>query len=103
MSTSRRYLLAGIVWTLMQVAVQVLYNSAVETEEQLVERAFSALAEWKTIVLITLRILGQLAMTVVEMAVLLNYCTQCEMIIIYLRGVALRLREKRITMREGMH
>ncbi|XP_077502867.1 uncharacterized protein LOC144113582 isoform X2 [Amblyomma americanum] len=100
---TRRYLLAGIVWTLMQVAVQVLYNSAVETEEQLVERAFSALAEWKTIVLITLRILGQLAMTVVEMAVLLNYCTQCEMIIIYLRGVALRLREKRITMREGMH
>ncbi|KAH9362412.1 hypothetical protein HPB48_020178 [Haemaphysalis longicornis] len=53
--------------------------------------------------LITLRILGQLVMTLVEMAVLLNYCTQCEMIITYLRGVALRLREKRITIREGMH
>ncbi|XP_065294184.1 uncharacterized protein [Dermacentor albipictus] len=100
---TRRFLLAGIVWTVMQTAVQILYNLAVETEEQLVERAFSKLAEWKTMVLITIRILGQLAMTLVEMAVVLNYCTQCEMIIIYLRGVALRLREKRITIREGMH
>ncbi|KAH6944756.1 hypothetical protein HPB50_004928 [Hyalomma asiaticum] len=100
---TRRFLLAGIVWTLMQIAVQILYNLAVETEEQLVERAFSKLPEWVTVVLITLRIMGQLAMTLVEMAVVLNYCTQCEMIIIYLRGVALRLREKRITIREGMH
>ncbi|KAL1426248.1 hypothetical protein MTO96_018307 [Rhipicephalus appendiculatus] len=100
---TRRFLLAGIVWTLMQIGVQILYNLAVETEEQLVERAFSKLPEWETVMLITLRIMGQLAMTLVEMAVVLNYCTQCEMIIIYLRGVALRLREKRITIREGMH
>ncbi|XP_049525457.1 uncharacterized protein LOC119445794 isoform X2 [Dermacentor silvarum] len=102
-TVTRRFLLAGVVWTLMQIAVQILYNLALETEEQLMERAFSKLPEWKTMVLITLRILGQLAMILVEMAVVLNYCTQCEMIIIYLRGVALRLREKRITIREGMH
>ncbi|KAH8020101.1 hypothetical protein HPB51_024488 [Rhipicephalus microplus] len=100
---TRRFLLAGIVWTLMQIGVQVLYNLAVETEEQLVERAFSKLPQWETVTLIAVRIMGQLAMTLVEMAVVLNYCTQCEMIIIYLRGVALRLREKRITIREGMH
>lgn len=102
---TRRFLLAGIVWTLLQIAVQVLYNTAVESEEKLVERAFatSTLPGWKMLSLITLRILGQLVMTLVEMAVLLNYCTQCEMIITYLRGVALRLREKRITIREGMH
>lgn len=102
---TRRFLLAGIVWTLLQIAVQVLYNTAVESEGKLVERAFatSTLPGWKMLSLIALRILGQLVMTIVEMAVLLNYCTQCEMIITYLRGVALRLREKRITIREGMH
>ncbi|XP_040079402.2 uncharacterized protein LOC8030682, partial [Ixodes scapularis] len=102
-TVTRRFLAAAILWTFMQIAVQALYNAALETEAQLLHRAFNDLSEWNTLLLVGLRMLGQLVMTVVEMAVLLNYCTQCEMIIIYLRGVALRLREKRITLREGMH
>lgn len=102
-SITRKFLTAAILWTGLQIVVQVLYNLALEPEKAMLDRTFATIPMMATYVLIALRVVGQLVMTLVEMAVVLSYCTQGEMIIIYIRGITVRLREKRINIREAMH
>ncbi|XP_064466729.1 uncharacterized protein LOC135377910 isoform X3 [Ornithodoros turicata] len=102
-SITRKFLMAAVLWAGLQVIVQVLYNLALESEIALLRRTFVKVGTVDTYLLSAVRVFGQLVMTTVEMAVILNYCTQSEMIIIYIKGITLRLREKRITIREVMH
>jgi hypothetical protein len=51
-------------------------------------------------VLLILMMVGFLAMDVVYVAVVLNYCTQCQLIIFFIRGLNERIEEKSISLHQ---
>lgn len=53
-------------------------------------------------VLFGIMFLGIMLFNSVNLAVVVNYVTQCEMILFYVRGIALRLQEKSTDMRTAM-
>lgn len=60
---------------------------------------FRASAHWT---LFTIELLGIMVLNSVNLAVISNYITQCEMIIFYVKGVTLRLEEKSMDLMAAM-
>lgn len=53
-------------------------------------------------VLFSVEMLGILVLNSVTLAVIANYVTHCEMVLFYLRGLALRLQEKSTELKAAM-
>lgn len=53
-------------------------------------------------VLFSIELLGILVLNSVTLAVIANYVTHCEMVLFYLKGLALRLQEKSTELKAAM-
>ncbi len=52
--------------------------------------------------LFAVELLGRMVLNAVNLAVVVNYATQCEMILFFVRGLTLRLQEKSTDLRAAM-
>ncbi|XP_078694046.1 uncharacterized protein LOC144923417 isoform X2 [Branchiostoma floridae x Branchiostoma belcheri] len=100
---SRIYLIAGALWVVLSLAVQGVFVAAFGVDKM----AFllGSTVQWKGwhIMLICLQMLGALVTNAVNYAVVVNYTTQCEMIIYYMKGIFRRLQEKSTDLKLAMH
>ncbi|XP_066266870.1 uncharacterized protein [Branchiostoma lanceolatum] len=99
---SRIYLITGALWVVLSLAVQGVFVAAFGVEKM---TFLGTTVQWKGwhIMLICLQMLGVLVTNAVNYAVVVNYTTQCEMIIYYMKGIFRRLQEKSTDLKLAMH
>ncbi|XP_078612280.1 uncharacterized protein LOC144882399 isoform X1 [Branchiostoma floridae x Branchiostoma japonicum] len=99
---SRIYLIAGALWVVLSLAVQGVFVAAFGVDKM---TFLGTAVQWKGwhIMLICLQMLGALVTNAVNYAVVVNYTTQCEMIIYYMKGIFRRLQEKSTDLKLAMH
>lgn len=88
----RALLLLGICWVLLSLSAQVIHVVA-----QFDDINFSWLSPGTTagrVFLFLLMLFGFLALDVVYTAVVISYCVQCALLIFYIEGIQMKLRQK---------
>jgi hypothetical protein len=87
------FLVLGSLWVSLAISTHVLYRAVYGIELLLFSKSW---------ILISLQAVALIIMNSVYLAVVINYATQCEMIIFYVQEIRTRLEEKSITLKEGM-
>ncbi|KAK3583643.1 hypothetical protein CHS0354_021379 [Potamilus streckersoni] len=95
----RIYLAGGIVWVLMLLGMQALYEWAFDFPRLKFFVIVGPNIHW---LLFSIEMLGILILNSVTVAVVANYITQCEMILFYVKGVTVRLQEKSTDLKAAM-
>lgn len=98
---ARGFLYGGLLWSALAVSLQGLSAAAFGVTPTI---WFIELQEtWWTELLFGIQLAGFLVVYLVQVAVVVNYATQCELLIAYIKGIAVRLREKSTDLRVAMH
>ncbi|KAL3847968.1 hypothetical protein ACJMK2_018856 [Sinanodonta woodiana] len=95
----RVFLAGGILWVLMLLGMQALYEWAFDFPRLKFFVIIGPNIHW---LLFSIEMLGILILNSVTVAVVANYITQCEMILFYVKGVSLRLQEKSTDLKAAM-
>ncbi|OQV17805.1 hypothetical protein BV898_08101 [Hypsibius exemplaris] len=99
--SARLYLYLGIAWAFLAVSVQGLSAAAFGITPSI--WFLDVQEEWWTKMLFAFQLLGFLLCYLVWAAVIVNYATQCELLVAFINGICLRLREKSTDLRLAMH
>ncbi|XP_071037251.1 uncharacterized protein [Parasteatoda tepidariorum] len=94
---TRLFFYAAILWLLCQVGVEVLYNVTFP------QTKLEFCGVYCKYVFIGIKFAGMILVQGVNVAVAINYCVQCETLILYIKFVCLRLHEKSMELKEAMH
>ncbi|XP_022286592.2 uncharacterized protein LOC111099567 isoform X1 [Crassostrea virginica] len=89
----------GAIWVAVTLVMQGLYEYAFDFPQLLFFKKVGMTVHW---VLFSIEMLGILVLNSVTLAVIANYVTHCEMVLFYLRGLALRLQEKSTELKAAM-
>lgn len=89
----------GAIWVAVTLVMQGLYEYAFNFPQLLFFRKVGTTVHW---VLFSIELLGILVLNSVTLAVIANYVTHCEMVLFYLKGLALRLQEKSTELKAAM-
>lgn len=100
---SRLFLLAAVVWLLANIGLEILYSFAFESLSSSFIQYLNIDSKPFRTSLIILRFLGLIITQGVNIAVIVNYCTQCEMLVMHIRGICLHLHEKTLDIKSAMH
>lgn len=106
---SRFYMFGAVLWLFGQIALEVLFYKTVSVKSipitndkgsicRLESFAYDYLVEF-----LPLKFIGMFLMHCVNVAVLVNYCTQCEMLVCYIKRICLSLHERSIQIKAAMH
>lgn len=95
----RMFQILGAVWVFSTLVLQALYEWAFDFPKLIFFQSTGKTVHW---VLFCIELLGILVLNSVSLAVVANYVTQCEMMLFYIRGLALRLQEKSSDLRNAM-
>lgn len=95
---ARCFLYMGVLWSCLGVFVQGTSALAFGITPSILFRV-----TWATYVLFALQLVGFLLCYLVWAAVIVNYTTHCELLVAYINGIHVRLREKSIDLRIAMH
>jgi hypothetical protein len=79
-----------VLWVLLAIVMQILYRLAFGFDEEIYK--FFAILQG----------IAYIVINSVYLAILVNYSTQCELIIFYVREIRTRLEEKSISLKEAM-
>jgi len=94
---SRLFFLTAIFWLLCQVGLEILYSFSFPQERL---EVFGMTYKY---VFIALKMVGLILAQGVNAAVVINYCVQCETLIIYIKGLCMKLHEKSVELKKAMH
>ncbi|XP_054718697.1 uncharacterized protein LOC129228084 [Uloborus diversus] len=94
---SRLFFTTAILWLLCQVGLEVLYNFTFS------QTRLEILGMTYKYVFLGIKFVGMILVHAVNVAVVINYCVQCETLILYIKGVCLRLHEKSMEIKSAMH
>jgi hypothetical protein len=83
----------GSLWVTLAISTHILYRAVYGIELELFRQSW---------ILISLQAIALVISNSVYLAVVINFATQCEMIIFYVQEIRTRLEEKSITLKEGM-
>ncbi|XP_023209572.1 uncharacterized protein LOC111612574 isoform X1 [Centruroides sculpturatus] len=100
---SRLFLLAAVIWLIANIGLEILYSFAFESLSSSFIQHLNIENESVRYILIILRFLGLILTQGVNVAVIINYCTQCEMLVMHIRGICLHLHEKTLDIKNAMH
>ncbi|XP_062566050.1 uncharacterized protein LOC134228416 isoform X1 [Saccostrea cucullata] len=89
----------GAIWVAITLVMQGLYEYAFNFPQLLFFQKMGKSVHW---VLFSFELLGILMLNSVTLAVIANYVTHCEMVLFYIRGLALRLQEKSTELKAAM-
>ncbi|XP_064615517.1 uncharacterized protein LOC135479555 isoform X2 [Liolophura sinensis] len=95
----RFFLICGLFWIVLTLGLQGLYIWAFNFPQLTFFKKIGEKYRW---VFFGIEMLGILVLNSVNLAVVINYVTQCEMIIFYVKGMTTRLQEKSIDLRNAM-
>ncbi|CAC5420592.1 unnamed protein product [Mytilus coruscus] len=95
----RLFQVLGALWVLSTLILQGMYEWAFDFPKLIFFQATGKTVHW---VLFSIELLGTMVLNSVSLAVVANYVTQCEMMLFYIRGLALRLQEKSSDLRNAM-
>ncbi|XP_041358803.1 uncharacterized protein LOC121375421 [Gigantopelta aegis] len=95
----RLFLVCGVLWVILTLVLQGLYVWAFKFPQLLFFKKLGHEVHW---VLFAIELLGRMVLNSVILAVVVNYGTQCEMILFYVMGIALRLQEKSTDLKTAM-
>nr|KAG5690970.1 hypothetical protein BaRGS_027289 [Batillaria attramentaria] len=87
----RVFLACGSVWVLMTLVLQALYVWAFNFPRLEIFITYGLTFHWVTF---SIELLGRVVFNSVIVAVVVNYVTQCQMVMSYVKGITLRLQEK---------
>ncbi|KAK7090265.1 uncharacterized protein [Littorina saxatilis] len=93
---TRTFLAFGSVWVLMTLVLQGLYVWAYDFPRLGIFETYGPVFHWTTF---TVELAGRVVFNSVLLAVVINYGTQCEMVMFYVKGLQLRLQEKSISIK----
>ncbi|GBN22754.1 hypothetical protein AVEN_38021-1 [Araneus ventricosus] len=94
---SRLFFFAALVWLSFQVGLEILYNFTFP------QSRLEFLGMMYKYVFLGIKFAGMILVQGVNMAVAINYCVQCETLILYIRGICLKLHEKSMEIKSAMH
>ncbi|XP_071165662.1 uncharacterized protein [Mytilus edulis] len=95
----RLFQVLGALWVFSTLILQGMYEWAFDFPKLIFFQATGKTIHW---VLFCIELLGIMVLNSVSLAVVANYVTQCEMMLFYIRGLALRLQEKSSDLRIAM-
>ncbi|CAG2191220.1 unnamed protein product [Mytilus edulis] len=95
----RLFQVLGALWVFSTLILQGMYEWAFDFPKLIFFQATGKTVHW---VLFCIELLGIMVLNSVSLAVVANYVTQCEMMLFYIRGLALRLQEKSSDLRIAM-
>ncbi|XP_076435524.1 uncharacterized protein LOC143275355 isoform X2 [Babylonia areolata] len=88
---TRLFLALGSVWVLATLGLQVLYVWVFSFPALDIFERFGEIFHWVTL---SIELVGRVVFNSVILAIVVNYATQCEMVMFYVKGLSLRLQEK---------
>lgn len=94
---SRLFFIASLIWLLFQVGLEILYCISFPQKRLEIWGI-----QYKN-VLLGIKMLSLILVQGVNVAVSINYCIQCETLILYIKGICWRLHEKSIEIKSAMH
>ncbi|KFM74361.1 hypothetical protein X975_10247, partial [Stegodyphus mimosarum] len=94
---SRLFFASAILWLLCQTGLEVLYNFTFP------QKRLEFLGLTYKYVFLGIKFAGSILVQGVNVAVSINYCVQCETLILYIKGICLRLHEKSMELKSAMH
>ncbi|XP_076324062.1 uncharacterized protein LOC143232463 isoform X2 [Tachypleus tridentatus] len=100
---SRVFLFGSGVWILLSIGEEVLYVMTFESDFSVLSRVLNIKSSCLHYFLVMIKFIGFMLQQCVNVAVFLNYSIQCEMLVMYINGLCLQLREKTIGIKEAMH
>ncbi len=83
----------GALWVILAISTHILYRAVYGIELEMFKQSW---------IFISLQAISLVISFSVYLAVVINFATQCEMIIFYVQEIRLRLEEKSITLKEAM-
>lgn len=95
----RMFQILGALWVLSTLILQGLYEWAFDFPKLNFFLNTTSTVHWA---LFSVEMLGIMILNSVSLAVVANYVTQCEMMLFYIRGLALRLQEKSSDLKSAM-
>ncbi|XP_071085706.1 uncharacterized protein [Haliotis cracherodii] len=95
----RCFLACGTIWVLLTLCLQGLYVWAFNFPGLAIFQQIGRECHW---ILFVFELVGRMVLNAVNLAVVVNYATQCEMILFFVRGLTLRLQEKSTDLRTAM-
>ncbi|ESO86344.1 hypothetical protein LOTGIDRAFT_235407 [Lottia gigantea] len=95
----RGFLVCGAVWVLSTMVLQGVYIWAFNFPQLEIFQTVGQGGYWT---MFAIELYGRMVMNAVILAVVVNYVTQCEMILFFVRGICLRLQEKSTEIRIAM-
>jgi hypothetical protein len=87
------FIFMGVLWVAFAMSIHALFRATFGLEKALFEPSWAS---------IFIDIIALVIVNSIYLAVVINYATQCEMIIFYIDEVRTRLEEKSITIKEAM-
>ncbi|GFU00904.1 uncharacterized protein NPIL_597121 [Nephila pilipes] len=94
---SRMFFFAALLWLLFQIGLEILYNFSFQ------QTRLEFLGVTYKYVFLGIKFSGMILLQGVNVAVATNYCVQCETLILYIKGICLKLHEKSLEIRSAMH
>ncbi|KAG8181211.1 hypothetical protein JTE90_013177 [Oedothorax gibbosus] len=94
---SRLFFIAALLWLLCQFVLEILYNFTFP------QTRLEFLGMTYKYVFMVIKFVAMGLVQGVNMAVAINYCVQCETLILYIKGICLRLHEKSMELKSAMH
>ncbi|KAL8612343.1 hypothetical protein ACOMHN_020162 [Nucella lapillus] len=88
---TRLFFVFGAVWVIMALVLQGLYVWAFDFPRLTIFQEIGTEMHWLAF---SIELVGRTVFNSVILAVTINYATQCEMIMFYVKGLTLRLQEK---------
>ncbi|XP_050413714.2 uncharacterized protein LOC126828156 isoform X1 [Patella vulgata] len=95
----RGFLISGAIWVVATMVLQAVYVWAFNFPKLDIFKTVGPGGYWTMFII---ELFGRMVMNSVNLAVVVNYVTQCEMILFYVRGITLRLQEKSTEIRIAM-
>ncbi|XP_013403742.1 uncharacterized protein LOC106169005 [Lingula anatina] len=95
----RLFLALGAVWVLAVMALQVLFVAVFGIDQRNVLSRAGILGQW---ILFGIELVGIIIVNSVNLAVIINFATQCEMLIFFIKGISTKLQEKSMDLKSAM-
>ncbi|GIY44713.1 uncharacterized protein CDAR_26981, partial [Caerostris darwini] len=94
---SRFFFIVSLFWLLCQVGLEILYNFTFH------QTRLEFLGMTYKYVFLGIKFVGMVLLHCVNVAVAINYCVQCETLILFIKGICLKLHEKSFELKSAMH
>ncbi|CAH1781983.1 unnamed protein product [Owenia fusiformis] len=95
----RLFLALGAVWVILSVGLHVLFMFAFGLDTMAHNTKTSPARHWS---LFGVDLLGTMLLNSVNVAIVMNYGTQCETLVFYIKGISTRIQEKSVDLRYAM-